>query len=306
MAITFDSPITAVLRRSDPAKRKQFTEGLGLHTVGDLLRPLPAALPRDRVADPGRGPADRASCCASSARSSDVPDATYRDRRTGRTAYRVEAMLRTGGPPLKMTFFAKHQGAADWHAQRVAVGNRGRLPRQGRQVPRPVAAGQPAAEHLRHGRRRGEDSAVADVLEFGDLYPIYPLTKGVQTLGRRTVRCSSPARSSTSVPELLPAAVRDEYDVLDDRPRYDWVHRPEDRGQVGQATHAVPLRGGAGHPARARPATARASARSGRPRATGGDGALLAAFDERLPFELTAGQREIGEEIAPTSRSRTR
>ena len=30
----------------------------------------------------------------------------------------------------------------------------------------------------------------------------------------------------------------------------------------------------------------------------GGDGALLTAFDERLPFELTRGQRTVGEEIA--------
>ena len=30
---------------------------------------------------------------------------------------------------------------------------------------------------------------------------------------------------------------------------------------------------------------------------SGGDGSLLAAFDERLPFELTAGQREVGAEI---------
>ena len=31
----------------------------------------------------------------------------YTDRRTGRPAYRVEATLRTGGPSLTMTFFAK-------------------------------------------------------------------------------------------------------------------------------------------------------------------------------------------------------
>ena len=31
---------------------------------------------------------------------------------------------------------------------------------------------------------------------------------------------------------------------------------------------------------------------------TGGDGALQLAFDERLPFTLTDGQREIGEQIA--------
>src|SRR5690606_32349372 len=31
---------------------------------------------------------------------------------------------------------------------------------------------------------------------------------------------------------------------------------------------------------------------------TGGDGALQTAFDAQLPFELTAGQREVGEQIA--------
>ena len=41
MAITFDSPITAVLGATTPARRKKFTDGLGLATVGDLLHHFP-------------------------------------------------------------------------------------------------------------------------------------------------------------------------------------------------------------------------------------------------------------------------
>ena len=41
MAITLDSPLTAVLGAATPAKRKRFADGLGLQTVGDLLRHFP-------------------------------------------------------------------------------------------------------------------------------------------------------------------------------------------------------------------------------------------------------------------------
>ena len=41
MAITLDSPLTAVLGAATPAKRKRFAAGLGLQTVGDLLRHFP-------------------------------------------------------------------------------------------------------------------------------------------------------------------------------------------------------------------------------------------------------------------------
>jgi ATP-dependent DNA helicase RecG len=108
---------------------------------------------------------------------------TYKDRRTGRPAYRVEALLRTGGPSLKMTFFAKNQGTAGWHARRVAVGNRGvflgkadRFRDQWQLVnPQLTIFG------MGDGADGEEGALTEDVLDIGALYPIYPLTKGVES-----------------------------------------------------------------------------------------------------------------------------
>ena len=50
---------------------------------------------------------------------------TYQDRRTRRPAYRLETVLQTDGPRLKMTFFDKNQGAAGWQSRRLDVGRRG-------------------------------------------------------------------------------------------------------------------------------------------------------------------------------------
>ncbi|HWJ08340.1 MAG TPA: ATP-dependent DNA helicase RecG [Nocardioides sp.] len=293
MAITFDSPLTAVLGAATPAQRKRFTDGLGLHTVGDLLHHFPRRYLETgsltRVSDLRIG---QLLCVVGEIEESKT--LSYTDRRTGRLAYRVEATLRTGGPSLKMTFFAKHQGAAGWHAKRVAAGNRGVfLGKAGRfrdqwQLTNPQLS--------IFGMSDGdEDSAVQEVLEFGALYPIYPLTKGVQTWD--VARAVKFARSVVEgVEEVLPAAVREEYDVLDIDRAYEWVHRPEDRDQAAQALHRFRFEealvtqlvlGRRRRAVRALGATVR----------DGGDGAVLGAFDRRLPFELTAGQAAIGKEI---------
>ena len=98
------------------------------------------------------------------------------------------------------------------------------------------------------------------------------------------------------LPELLPAGVRREYDVLDARRAMDLIHAPETWGEIKRAQHryrfeeALVTQLVLGRRRRA------VRAMGARPR-DGGDGALLAAFDARLPFELTAGQTEIGAQI---------
>lgn len=294
MAITFDSPLTAVLGAATPAQRKKFEDGLGLRSVGDLLRHFPRRYLETgsltRVSDLRIGQllcvVGEISACTTH---------NYRDRRTGRTAYRVEATLRTGGPDLRMTFFAKHQGAASWHAGRVAVGNRGVFLGKADRFRDQWQLVNPQLSIFGMGDGDGEDSAVQEVLEFGNLYPIYPLTKGLQTWD--VARAVKFARSVVEpLEEVLPARVRDDFDVLGIDDAYEWVHRPEDRDQVSRAHHrfrfeeALVTQLVLGRRRRANRALG-AVARDG------GDGALLAAFDDRLPFELTAGQRSTGAEI---------
>src|SRR4051812_50078150 len=56
---------------------------------------------------------------------------TYLDRRTRRTAYRLDTTLQTDGPSLRMSFFAKSKGVADWQAGRLGGGRRGGFIGQG-------------------------------------------------------------------------------------------------------------------------------------------------------------------------------
>ena len=154
--ITLETPLTAVV--GDKAtKRKRMAEGLGLHTVGDLLRHFPRRYVKagelTRVADLHEG--EMLTVIGEIARSELK---TYSDRRTRRPAYRLETVLQTDGPRLKMTFFAKNQ-----HTSQVAgEPSRGRTARRvrgpGQPVPQRLAAHQPEDDpvrdlELRRGRR---------------------------------------------------------------------------------------------------------------------------------------------------------
>ena len=289
--ITLDSPVTTVLG-DKTTKRKRLAEGLGILTVGDLLRHFPRRYIKtgelSQVSDlePGEMITVVGEIAVSDLR-------TYRDKRTGRPAYRLETVLQTDGPRLKMTFFAKSQGTASWQAKRLSKGRRGVF---GGQVstfrgewqltnPHMVLFGVASSEE-------DEDGGIVD--SFGDLYPIYPQTKGVESWDIQ--RAINFARSIIDdVPEVVPDHVRDKYDVVDARTAVDLIHAPDTFAQVevgrrryrfeeALVTQVVLGR-------------RRAFLHALGAQARTGGGGLLAAFDERLPFALTEGQREIGEVI---------
>jgi ATP-dependent DNA helicase RecG len=289
--ITLDSPVTTVL--GDKAtKRKRMAEGLGIETVGDLLRHFPRRYVKTgeltQVGDLHEG--EMLTVVGEIARS-DLKQ--YTDRRTRRPAYRLETVLQTDGPRLKMTFFAKNDRVARWHQSRLSRGQRGVFVGQASTFrgewqltnPKMVLFGIADSEE-------GESGGIVD--NFGDLYPIYPQTKGVESWDIQ--RAVNFARSVIDeVPELVPDDIRDRYDVVDARTAVDLIHAPDTYAQVevgrrryrfeeALVTQVVLAR------RRAFLHTLGAQARTG-------GGGLLAAFDERLPFALTDGQRAIGEVI---------
>ncbi|GCD91938.1 ATP-dependent DNA helicase RecG [Nocardioides sp. LS1] len=290
--IGLDSPIETVLG-DQATKRKKIVEGLGLRTVGDLLRHFPRRYVKTgeltKVAELEDG---QMLTIVGQITRSKVN--TYTDRRTGRTAYRLDTVVSTDGPSLKMTFFAKSQHVGEWHARRLPVGRRGIFVgkvssfRQEWQLTNPQMA-------LFGPDDAGDESAQATLDSIGDLYPIYPLTKGVDSWDLQ--RAITFARTVLDeLPELLPDAVREQYAVVDARQALDWIHAPDDYAQVGAAhrryrfeealvTQLVLMR--------RRRATQALGARA----RTGDQGRLLEAFDQRLPFELTAGQAEIGADL---------
>ncbi|MDN4160586.1 ATP-dependent DNA helicase RecG [Nocardioides abyssi] len=295
--ITVDSPVAAVLG-DRKGKRAKIEDKLGIRTVGDLLHHFPRRyvetkeLTKVDELEPGQ-----VVTVVGEVVSSDVR--TYTDRRTGRTAYRLDVVLATDGPRLRMSFFAKGRGAAEWNARRLVVGRRGLFVggasvfRNEWQLTNPsmVLFGEGPGADPGPG---GPDDAEAEADAIGALYPIYPLTAGVESWDLQ--RAITFARSVVDeVPDLLPAEVREAHDLLPARKALDWVHAPDDRGQVGAAmkryrfeealvTQLVLAR-------------RRRAVRALGAQARTGGGGLLAAFDARLPFELTAGQRAVGEEV---------
>jgi ATP-dependent DNA helicase RecG len=143
----------------------------------------------------------------------------------------------------------------------------------------------------------GEDDGAEEIEEFaGALIPVYPAAAAVPTWV--IARCIRVALDTFQPPpDPLPDGLRARHRLLDLGTALRQIHRPTSRSDRFAAEHRLKwdeafavqvslvqrkLRA-ADWPARPRP-----------PRA----GGLLAAFDAGLPYELTAGQRAVGEEIA--------
>jgi ATP-dependent DNA helicase RecG len=191
-----------------------------------------------------------------------------------------------------MSFFAKSQRISEWQAGRMRVGRRGIFLGKASRFRDEWQLTNPQNVLFGSG---DEDVAQMSLDALRDYYPIYPQTKGVDSWDlQRAVTFALTVLDD--VPELLPDDVRETYKVLDIRTAYDWIHAPQDLGEVTRAqrrfrfeealvTQLVMAR-------RRRELMALgAQARAGR------EGGLLDAFDARLPFELTAGQRTVGAEI---------
>ncbi|WP_241238351.1 ATP-dependent DNA helicase RecG [Nocardioides pantholopis] len=291
MVIDLDSPVATVLGDAKKNKVDKIGQGLGIVTVGDLLHHHPRRYVKTgELTELGQLREGEQLVLVGEIVKSRV--ATFGDKRRGGLSYRLEVVLRTDGPSLTMSFFAKQKHVVDWQERRLAVGRRG------------IFVG-------KAGTFRGQwqltnpdmvlfgdsdaDTAQLSVDAIGELYPIYPLTAGVESWDLQ--RAITFARTIVEeIPELLPEDVRRAHGLVDARTALDWIHAPADYGQVTRAQQryrfeeALVTQLVLGRRRRA------VRALGARPRA-GADGSLLAAFDARLPFTLTAGQVEIGAQI---------
>ncbi|ABP53749.1 ATP-dependent DNA helicase RecG [Salinispora tropica] len=143
----------------------------------------------------------------------------------------------------------------------------------------------------------GEVAASEEVEEFaGALIPVYPAAAAVPTWV--IARCVRVVLDTVDPPaDPVPATVRTTRNLVGLGAALREVHRPSSKEALYRARRrlkwdeafAVQLtlvrrkRQAADRPARPRPVV---------------DGGLRDAFDARLPYQLTAGQREVGTEIA--------
>jgi ATP-dependent DNA helicase RecG len=293
--ISLDSPVATVLgAQTKAAKAKKITEGLGLRTVGDLLFHFPRRYVRTgeltKVKDLRTG---QMLTIVGEIVESQVN--TYLDRRSRRTAYRLDTTLQTDGPSLRMSFFAKSKSVSEWHARRLPVGQRGIFIGQVSTFRNEWQLTNPTMALFGQQADASDDETVGMAVgSIKALFPLYPQTKGVDSWDlQRAI-----AFALTVVDELpdpLPDDVRRAHRLPDLATALHHVHAPDSWPEVQSAqrrfrfdealvTQLVMARRRA------------AMAELGGQARTGGGG-LLAAFDERLPFTLTAGQDVVSAEI---------
>ncbi|MDT0277237.1 ATP-dependent DNA helicase RecG [Blastococcus goldschmidtiae] len=277
MAVTMRTPLARVL---GPKTATGMSEQLGLETVGDLLRHYPRRYAsrgeQADLADVQVG--DRVTVLAQVRSVSTRP---MRNRRGSLT----EVVVGDGSGRMKLVFFNHRHAQLKPGAWGMFAGTVGEW-RGEKQFAHPDM-------HLLDGADDEDDWARA-------LVPIYPASKDVSSwVIQKSVKLLLGASGELGdiVVDPLPEEIRSRHGLLPLPDALLDIHRPTtmedveraasrlkwDEALVLQLTLAARRRAAALEPGIARP------------RRSGG---LLDAVDAALPFALTEGQREVGEELA--------
>ncbi|GFJ78162.1 ATP-dependent DNA helicase RecG [Phytohabitans houttuyneae] len=142
-----------------------------------------------------------------------------------------------------------------------------------------------------------EGEASEEVEEFaGALIPVYPAAAKVPTW--TIARCVGVLLQVVTPPEdPLPSTVRAHGNLVDIATALREIHRPSSKEDLYRARRRLKWDEAFAVQLTLVQRKHRAAAWPARPRRRKQEG-LLAAFDATLPYELTAGQRTVGEEIA--------
>ncbi|SEQ73679.1 ATP-dependent DNA helicase RecG [Streptomyces radiopugnans] len=281
-------PLTEPLRKVlGGTTAKVMAEHLGLHTVGDLLHHYPRRYAErgelTRLADL---PLDEHVTVVAQ-----VADSRVLTFNQGR-GKRLEVTLTDGSGRLQLVFFGR---AVHHHHKELLPGRRGMFAGKVGVFNRKLQLSHPAYELLDAGSGAEAVDAFA-----GRLMPIYPACKQLESWkiakAVATVVDSLLATGWADVADPLPAALRAERGLPTLPEALEKVHRPRTKADVELARarlkwdEAFVLQVAL---ARRRLAEGQLPAVARRPR----EGGLLDAFDARLPFTLTDGQRAVSREI---------
>ena len=278
--VGWDTRLTSVVGRL----AKELDEHLGLRTVDDLLSHYPRAyLELDQVSSLAElVEGELVSLVAEVSQATVHP---YQDRRTKRTAYRTEVAARLGDGQIWMTFFDRHLSAAEWRTGKL---------RPGKNV---LLAGKFGRNSYKRDRWELTHPEVDDELDgTSRLKPIYRIGGKLKSSAQIERAIRTVLDVVTDLPERIPPSLRAEHDLLDAETATRWIHQPADWQQQGAA--AKRLRFDEAFVAQVALAQRRHEQRKvpAEPR-TGRPGGAFDAFDRRMPFELTAGQRRIEAEL---------
>ncbi|MHB1063797.1 MAG: ATP-dependent DNA helicase RecG [Georgenia sp.] len=256
---------------------------LGLGTVGDLLRHYPR-----RYGDRGRLTAlgelrigDHVTVIAR------VAGSDLRPMRAKQGAI-LTARITDGTDELVLTFFGKHRGSLEVHERRLRPGATGMFTgtvsdyRGNRQL-----------THPDYETFDDLDDEFAAVQKIDWPIPFYPASAAIPSWRiEKSVATVLTTLEPDDIPEALPAAYRETHGLPDILTALRGIHAPhrlEDarlarkrfRHEEAFVLQTVLAQ---------RRAVTQAEATTAHPARAGG---VRDAFDARLPFELTAGQREV-------------
>ncbi|GAA1654119.1 ATP-dependent DNA helicase RecG [Georgenia ruanii] len=202
----------------------------------------------------------------------------------------LNVTITDGRAELQLTFFGKRTGPLQGHEKRLRPGTTGMFTGT-------VSAyrGSRQLTHPDYETFEDLDDEFEAVQKIDWPVPIYPASAAIASWRIATaVRTVLGAQQAPDVPEPLPAAYRETHHLVGALPALQLVHEPHSTTDIARAhlrlrheeafvlQTALAQRRSAmlAQPATARPARA---------------GGIRDAFDARLPFTLTAGQREVGD-----------
>ncbi len=283
--IGWDAKLATVAGKHAPKIEKAF----GYRTVGELLAHYPRRwVDKGSLSDLGAIEPDEFVTVIARVVSSSQH--TYGDRRRGGVAYRLEVVVATEDNRVTLTFFDKQRRVADWRASQVAPGRIGLFSGKVGTFRGQLQLTNPQTQMF-----GGEDDAAAEWEKIPQLITIYPASAAVQSwqLGEAIALALDLVGE---VPEVLPDQVREQHGFVSARRALEGIHRPGSWAEKGAAENR--LRFDEAFVTQTVLAQRRAEllALDARPRA-GRTGGLLDRFDERLPFELTAGQQEVSRAV---------
>ncbi|MEU2333661.1 ATP-dependent DNA helicase RecG [Streptomyces sp. NPDC013172] len=277
-------PLKSVL---GPATAKVMAEHLGLHTVGDLLHHYPRRYEeRGQLTHLADLPMDEHVTVVAM-----VADARLHSFASAKAprgkGQRLEVTITDGSGRLQLVFFGN--GVHKPHKE-LLPGTRAMFAGKVSVFNRRLQLAHPAYELL-----RGDDPDESVETWAGALIPLYPATAKLESwkIGK-AVQTVLPSAQEALDP--LPPSLREGRGLVPLPEALLKIHRPGTKADVAQARdrlkwdEAFVLQVAL---ARRRHTDAQLPAVARRPSPDG----LLTAFDDRLPFTLTDGQRKVSQEI---------
>jgi ATP-dependent DNA helicase RecG len=274
---------------------------LGITTVGELLRHYPRRYAeRGALTDLASLPLDEHVTVVAQVM-------TVKGRRMHqRPGWILEVAVGDGRRSLKLTYFHKNAGLHRKREETLAVGTvalfsgkvglyRGDLQLVNPEYHVLASAARSGVPALADGVT--VDAAVEEAMAMADKpIPIYPAAAAIQSWEiAKAVQVL--VRSVGDLPDPLPDEVRERHGLIGLTQALHQVHDPATTEEAREARRRLRFEEAFVLQAALLRRRSLAATDPAVPRRATSDG-VLAAFDARLPFTLTAGQREVGEQIA--------